>query len=1413
MDNIKYKKLTEILELKILNTDELNSIENIYILSIKIFKSKRIILLELNSNELESDLENKIKNNLEKRLIPFKIEFIYNNLNKFESPYERIKSIICKNNPSSACWFTDDTVNIDEEHSIIDIYIPNNLNGDFAPKKERIISDLEKEFSNWDLNFKDSKNSLFEEDSFFEGINAEEIDFANSIKYSSSEKKSNSSFKTFTYGKKSSFKLVKMEDLNEDPLNVAISGKLFKLDHLVTKKELYIISLFVTDRTEAVKCKLFLNKSIGENFLKSVNVGDHLLIEGSYLYDNYERDEVFKISYMENIEIDNRTDNSDKKRIELSIHTKMSAMDGTANVSEFIERAKSFGHEAIAITDNAVAQAFPEAMESGEANNLKIIYGLEANVVEDDRSIMTNYIPDKIYDDFVVFDIETTGLYAAYSKIIEIGAVRIKDGIIVDEFHELIDPKENLSPKIVQLTNITDGMLYGKPLINEVIERFYNFFKDSVLVAHNASFDINFIRLALKNIGIEINNPIIDTLEFSRAIYPDAKSHRLGTLSKRLGVSLINAHRALDDAKATAEVFLKMCSNNIGNTKFTATEINFFSKDIEFQRTFPNPVLLLVKNLTGLKNLYKLISKSHMDYFHMQAKIPKSLLLEYKEGILIGSGNIENDFNQAVLNSYDDTKIKDIINFYDFISVQSPENYKYIIGDNFKDKTEVEKYLSKTIEIANKYQKTVIATSDVYYLDKEDAILREIINYDSAMFRRKSNFDNSRYFKTTDEMLEEFSFLGEDRAREIVIENTHKINDQIEKIRPIPEGTFPPVVKNSDEDLKKLVYSNAHRIYGEKLPEIVSNRIERELDLIISKGYSVLYMISNKLVKKSNEDGFYVGSRGSVGSSFVATMSDITEVNPLGPHYICPNCQYSEFIDINTSKYLSGPDLPDKDCPNCQTTLQKDGHNIPFEVFLGFHGEKEPDIDLNFAGEYQSSAHEYIEELFGKGYVFRAGTISTVAEKMAYASVSKYHEENEIYIRDAYKEYLKKRIAGVKKTTGQHPGGIMICPKYKDIYDFTPIQHPADKKSDIITTHFNYEAISETILKLDILGHDGPSMIKQLEEFTGIDSLKIDLNDKDTMSLFSSADSLKLNKEIFDCDLGTLGIPEFGTYFVRDMLKDTSPDTFDELTRISGLSHGTNVWINNAKDLINNGQADLKTVICTRDDIMLTLIKEGCNEEHAFNIMEQVRKGKGLKDYDIEAIKNTSVPDWYIDSCQKIKYMFPKSHAVAYVMLSFRIAYFKLNYPLEFYSTVFTAKLNDFDGEILFKSPDIIKAKIKEIKSQPKELNVKEKSQIYLMEIVLEMYARGYEFENLDLYKSQASKFFVKDGKIIPPFRSLMGMGENVANSIVNERENGKFISIEDFKNRARIGDSTIDLLKRNKCLEGLEESNQISFF
>ena len=1094
----------------------------------------------------------------------------------------------------------------------------------------------------------------------------------------------------------------------------------------------------------------------------------------------------------------------------------MSQMDAVSSVSALVGQAKKWGHKAIAITDHAVAQSFPEAFSAGKQNDIKILYGVEANLVDDGVPIAYNSAHRKLADDtYVVFDVETTGLSAVYDTIIELAAVKIKNGEIIDQFESFANPHKPLTATIINLTSITDDMLQDAPEVEAVLKRFHRWTEDAILVAHNASFDMGFLNVGYKKVGLEkAANPVIDTLELGRLLYPELKNHRLNTLAKKLDVELTQHHRAIYDAEATGYIFLKMLRDAAEKEIEYHDQLNdHMGQGNAYQRSRPYHCTLLAQTDVGLKNLFKLISLAHLQYFYRVPRIPRSQIEKYREGILIGSACDKGEVFEGMMQKGPE-EVEKKAEFYDYLEVQPKEVYQHLMElELIKDEKSLEEIIENIVKLGDKLNIPVVATGNVHYLNPNDKVYREILvrSQGGANPLNRHKLPDV-HFRTTDEMLDAFSFLGKEKAKEIVVHNTNKIADMIDEVKPIKDELYTPKIEGAEDEIRNMSYKMAKQIYGDSLPEIVEARLEKELNSIIGNGFSVIYLISHKLVKKSIDDGYLVGSRGSVGSSFVATMTEITEVNPLPPHYICPNCKHSEFF--NDGSVGSGFDLPDKNCPNCDAIYIKEGQDIPFETFLGFKGDKVPDIDLNFSGEYQPRAHDYTKVLFGEDYVYRAGTIGTVADKTAFGYVKGYQQDHNLQLRGAEIERLATGCTGVKRTTGQHPGGIIVIPDYMDIFDFTPIQFPADdRKSEWRTTHFDFHSIHDNVLKLDILGHDDPTVIRMLQDLSGIDPKTIPTDDPEVMKIYSSTESLGVTEEQIMCKTGTLGIPEFGTRFVRQMLEDTKPTTFSELVQISGLSHGTDVWLGNAQELIHNKICTLPEVIGCRDDIMVYLIYQGLEPSLAFKIMESVRKGKGLtEDMETEMRKN-EVPEWYIDSCKKIKYMFPKAHAAAYVLMGVRVAYFKVHHPILYYAAYFTVRAEDFDLDSMAKGSNSIRAQIEEINAKGLEASNKEKNLLTVLELALEMCERGFSFQTVDLYRSSANEFIIDGNSLIPPFNAIPGLGTNAAFNIVKAREEGEFLSKEDLQKRGKVSKTILEFLDQQGCLESLPDQNQLSLF
>lgn len=1207
--------------------------------------------------------------------------------------------------------------------------------------------------------------------------------------------------------------------------NVIIEGSIYNIEPREIRGEKYIVSFDITDLSDSTTVKFFVKKSVFDAELSDkIKKGKYLRVQGEVQFDKYTKEiDIMAKNIMAAAAPPPRMDDAEEKRVELHLHTQMSSMDGVTPVKKYIERAIAWGHKAIAITDHGVVQAFPDAMNAIGKSDLKVIYGVEAYLIDDLGSVVTMPRGQSLDDTFVVFDIETTGLSKETESITEIGAVKVVDGKIIDRFSTFVNPERPIPAEITKLTGITNEMVADAPVITEILPKFLEFCQDAVLVAHNANFDTGFIRLnAERKCGIEVKNTILDTLELSRALLPELKKHKLDIVCEQLGVSLEGHHRAVNDAEATAEVFLKFIDMLVEKEIYKVDDINVFSSQtVNYKKLKAYHAIILAKNYVGLRNLYELISLSHIDYYFRRPRIPKSKLIQHREGLILGSACEAGELYRALLDKKPKQVIEELVNFYDYLEIQPLGNNRFMIEspkvESVHSMEDIIAINKQIVALGEEHNKPVVATCDVHFIDPQDAAFRKIIM--AAEGFADADKQAPLYFRTTKEMMKEFTYLGEEKAREIVITNTNKIADMIEKIKPIPDDTFPPKIEGADEELRQICMDKAISIYGDPLPPIVQDRLETELNSIISNGYAVLYIIAQKLVWKSVADGYLVGSRGSVGSSFAANMAGITEVNSLPPHYICDHCKYSDFESETVKAFAmeeaSGCDMPDKDCPVCGHKLRKDGHDIPFQTFLGFEGDKEPDIDLNFSGDYQQQAHAYTEVLFGKGKVFKAGTIGTLADKTAYGFVKKYFDAREITPHNAEIQRLTEGCTGVKRTTGQHPGGLMVVPSDHDIHEFCPIQRPAnDVNSTVTTTHFDYHSISGRLLKLDLLGHDDPTVIRMLYDLTGVNPQDVPLGDPETMSLFESPKALGVTEEEINCKTGTLGIPEFGTKFVRGMLIDTKPKTFADLLRISGLSHGTDVWLGNAQTLIENGTITLKETISTRDSIMIYLINKGVEKKKSFKIMEKVRKGKGLTEEDIADMKASDVPDWYIESCQKIKYMFPKAHAAAYVMMAFRIAYFKINYPEAYYASYFSVRAcDDFDYSCMCQGIDVARDAIREIQAKGQEATAKDKNKQTVLEIVVEFYARGFKFCPIDLYRSDAKNFLPTEEGLLPPFSSLQGLGVNAAQSIVEGRKDGEFNTLEELKERTSLGRSLIDLLKENGVLDGIPETNQLCLF
>ena len=1223
------------------------------------------------------------------------------------------------------------------------------------------------------------------------------------------------------YGRDFDDEVTAIEQIESPIGEVVINGMIRSIETREIRNERTILSIVVTDFTDSIVVKMFARNEQLPDLYEFIKKGNFLKIKGIASMDKY--DQEITIANVSGIRkgSDNRSVRNDlslHKRVELHCHTKMSDMDGVSYAKDIIKQAISWGHKAIAITDHGVVQAFTEAYHTmqdlefkynkkGEKLDFKVIYGVEAYLVDDTRKIVINPAGQDFKGEFVVFDLETTGFSALVDRVIEIGAVKIKNNEIVDRFSTFVNPQIPISFRIENLTGINDQMVMNSGTIEQILPDFIEFCKGCVMVAHNAEFDMSFIINNAEKMGIEFAPTYIDTVLLSQFLIPALHNYKLDTLTKHLNVVLDNHHRAVDDAEATAHIFLKLVQMLYERDIYTLDKLNEEGTldDESIKKLHQYHCIILASNEMGRINLYRLVSASHLQYFNRFPKIPKSLVNKYREGLIIGSACEAGELFRAMVNGRSDAEIARIVNFYDYLEVQPIGNNSFMIEKEdyyVKDEEDLRDLNRRVISLGEKFDKPVVATCDVHFLNPEDEIYRRIImagkGFDDA--------DNQPplYLHTTEEMLSEFDYLGNDKAYEIVVTNTNKIMDMCEKISPVRPDKRPPVIENSDQMLRNICHNRAHEIYGPELPQIVTERLERELNSIISNGYSVMYIIAQKLVWKSNDDGYLVGSRGSVGSSLAATMAGITEVNPLSPHYLCPECFYVDFDSEEVKKFAGGAgcDMPDKVCPNCGHKLNKLGFDIPFETFLGFKGNKEPDIDLNFSNEYQSKAHAYTEVIFGKGQTFKAGTIGTVAEKTAYGYVLKYLEERGKVKRRCEIERIAEGCIDIRRTTGQHPGGIVVLPIGDEIHSFTPVQHPAnDVKSGIVTTHFDYHSIDHNLLKLDILGHLDPTMIRMLQDLTGIDPLEIPLDSREVMSLFK--------------DTSALGIPEFGTDFAMQMLIDTKPQYFSDLVRIAGLSHGTDVWLGNAQTLLKEGKATISTAICTRDDIMIYLIQKGLESELAFTIMEKVRKGKGLTPEWEQIMREHGVPDWYIWSCNKIQYMFPKAHAAAYVMMAWRVAYCKVFYPLAYYCAYYSIRANAFDYEKMAMGRERLEYYINDYKAKKADGTISnvEDDELKDMRIVQEMYARGFEFVPIDIYKAKARSFQIIDGKIMPSFKVISKVGESAGESIEIAARDGEFLSKDDLRQRAKIGQTVIEKLGELGLLDGMAESNQLSLF
>ena len=1259
------------------------------------------------------------------------------------------------------------------------------------------------------------------------------------------------------YGRDCEGELVKISTLVDGIGEVCIHGQLIKMEEKVLRNGKTLFICNITDFEDTIAFKIFASEDDVPVYKDELKEGSFYRLKGVPLYDTFSKElniaSVRGIKHIPDFRVP-RVDTSLEKRVELHMHTVMSEMDSVVDIEKIVKRANDWGHPAIAITDHGVAQAFPIAAHAkGMKDGFKLIFGCEGYFVDDLKNLVINPKGQDLNTEYIVFDIETTGLSQKKNKIIEIGAVKVNDGEEIDRFSEFINPEEPIPYSIEQLTSITDEMVMHAPTVDVILPKFLEFCGDDIVVAHNAAFDTGFIKKNAKDLGMKFDNTIMDTMTLSHVLLPELGKFTLDRVCKALNVKNEHHHRAVDDANATAKIFVKLYEMLVERGVKTVEDVNELGSasddTIKKGRTYHG--IILAKNEIGRVNLYRLISEAHVRYFNRRPRMPMSMINKYREGLILGSACEAGELFRAVVDDAPDEEIARLVNFFDYLEIQPIGNNEFMTRKKENPCTieDLQNYNKRIVELGRLFNKPVVATCDVHFLDPEDSIYRAII-MKSKGFEDAVN-QPPLYFRTTEEMLAEFEYLGSEKAREVVITNTNLIADMVEYMDPVRPDKAPPIIENSDETLTNICYEKAHKIYGPDLPEVVVERLERELHSIISNGFAVMYIIAQKLVWDSNDHGYLVGSRGSVGSSFVATMAGITEVNPLSAHYICPECHFVDFDSELVKSYsgMSGCDMPDRDCPRCGHPLIKEGHDIPFETFLGFKGDKEPDIDLNFSGEYQSCAHAYTEVLFGKGKAFRAGTVTTVADKTAYGYVYNYfkdlakdearaeatamgdltQKEIEKYVdekaivtkRSCEMERLAIGCSGVKRSTGQHPGGMIVLPRHEEIYSFTPIQKPAnDMTTDVVTSHFEYHSIDHNLLKLDILGHDDPTMIRRLEDLTGLDATTIRLDDPDVMALFHGTESLHITPEdINGIPLGSLGVPEFGTDFAMQMLIDANPQNFSDLVRIAGLAHGTDVWLGNAQELIKSGQCTISTAICCRDDIMVYLIHMGLESGTAFQIMENVRKGNVAKGKCAkweewkEDMKAHGVPDWYIWSCQKIKYMFPKAHAAAYVMMAWRIAYFKVNYPLQYYAAFFSIRASAFSYEMMCFGKEKVLYHINMIQSIDKnKRTAKDEDKLKDLKLVLEMYARGFEFMPIDIYVADDIRFQVIDGKIMPSLASIEGMGEKAAKQLKDAAGKGKFISKEDLQAHSKIGKSAIDKLSELGILDGMPDTNQLTF-
>lgn len=1315
---------------------------------------------------------------------------------------------------------TEDALERDAEYMREKLSELNSRSRDIAQAEERRIATRAAEASKESAPSEPQNPNLRHVSSIFEGSDESSYDESGTV-VSSGRMKFDISSPTAVLGREfAPENIIPLRAVSDTVRNITIIGEVFEISSRETRRgDKISITVGITDKDASLFIKTTVAAESASEIMDAFSVGKSYVLRGNIKRDNFDGELFMQYTDVSEIKRIRREDNAPEKRVELHLHTCMSAMDAITKADEVVKTAARWGHEAIAITDHGNLQSFPTAMLTAEklGGKIKVLYGVEAYFVDD--TLRAAYKGEEVTfdDEFVVFDIETTGLSATYNKITEIGAVIMKNGEILDKFNSFVNPGVPIPEKIVRLTGITDDMVADAPDISEVLPKFFEFCGKRMLVAHNATFDIGFIRFNAEACGLPFENPYLDTVAMSHYVNPNAKNHKLDTLAELYRLGDFNHHRASDDAEMLALIFDKMSSRMKEEGIYDISRMNYvMSEKADPLKLRTYHQIIIAKNQTGLKNLYKLVSDSYLKYYRRHPRIPKTRLSELREGLIIGSACEAGELFRAILDNKPEDEILEIASFYDYLEIQPIVNNEFLVAQGKAADIEALKDMNRRIiEIGRKIDKPVVATCDAHYLDPEDEIYRRILL--SGMKFKDADHETKLYFRTTEEMLAEFDYLGEETAREVVIENPKKIADMVEVIRPIPEGNYPPHIDGAEEELTEKCHALAREMYGDPLPEQVSSRLERELGSIIKNGFAIMYIIARKLVENSEEKGYQVGSRGSVGSSFAATMAGITKVNPLPPHYRCLKCKYSDFDSFKEEQpgVKSGFDLKEKNCPHCGEPMYRDGHDIPFETFLGFYGDKTPDIDLNFSGDVQGDAHKFTEVLFGSGKAFKAGTIGTLASKTAYGFTAHYLEEKGISVNRAEMERLIAGCVGVKRTTGQHPGGIIVVPAEYEVYDFCPIQHPADDpNSDIVTTHFEFKYLHDTILKLDILGHDIPTKYKRLEEYSGTNILDVPMSDPKVYKLFTSTEPLGVTSQQINSETGTLGLPEMGTRFIRGVLMDARPENFADLLQISGLTHGTGVWLGNADELIKSGTCTIKDVIGCRDDIMLYLIQNHDLEKSlAFKIMEDVRKGKGLKpEYEAE-MREHGVPDWYIDSCKKIKYMFPKAHAAAYVMDALRLAWYKVYYPVVFYAAYFTAAPSGFDAEVVMKGKEYVSETIKNLTRPGADISQKEADMLDALNLVNEYYQRGFSFLPVDFRSSDAHKYVPEDGKIRLPFDSLPGVGSAAAESIVNARENCDIFSIDDLKRESGMSKSVQEILERNNALAGMSRTNQLSMF